>query len=80
MKSKTRKNIFQMLYIFGVSLTIASGLFGFVLIGLAAGPLGSLVGLIGGAMLWIFPTMDFYEHYKNAEQELQEENRSYRFR
>ena len=78
MKSKTRKNIFQMLYIFGVSLTIASGLLGFVLIGLAAGPLGSLVGLIGGAMLWIFPTVDLYERYKKAEQE--EENRPYRFR
>ena len=78
MKSKTRKDMFQLLYIFGVSLTIASGLFGFVLIGLAAGPLGALVGLIGGAMLWIFPTMDFYERYKKAEQE--EENQPYRFR
>ena len=76
MKSKTRKDIFQMLYIFGVFLTLASGLFGFVLIGLAAGPLGSLVGLIGGAMLWIFPTVDFYERYKKTEQELEEENRS----
>ena len=78
MKSKTRKNIFQILYIFGVLLTIASGLLGLVLIGLAAGPLGSLVGLIGGAMLWIFPTMDFYERYKKAEQE--EENQTHRFR
>ena len=76
MKSKTRKDMFQLLYIFGVFLTIAGGLFGFVLIGLAAGPLGSLVGLIGGAMLWIFPTADFYERYKKAEQELEEENRS----
>ena len=80
MKSKTRKDISLILYIFGVFLTIASGLSGFVLIGLAAGPLGSLVGLIGGAMLWIFPTMDFYEHYKKARQELEEENRPYHFR
>ena len=80
MKSKNRKNIFQTFYIIGISLTIVSALVCCLLTGLAAGPLGSLVGLIGGAMLWIFPTMDFYEHYKNAEQELQEENRSYRFR
>ena len=80
MKSKTRKKIFQTLYIVGASLTIISALVCCLLTGLAAGPLGSIVGIIGGAMLWIFPTMDFYEQYKKAEQELQEENQPYRFR
>ena len=79
LKPKTRVSLYRILYKAGISLCIITAIIG-IFIGFAAGPVGIFLGAIAGGLLWLFPTMDFYEFYKKAEQELQEENRSYRFR
>ena len=76
---ETKKLVFSVLGVFGFFLMIIFGILGLVISCLSGEFLASLIGGVGGFIIWLYPTVDCFDLEKKAEDELNLANRPYYF-
>lgn len=76
---ETKKLAYSVLGVFGFFLMIIFGILGLVICCFSGESLASLIGGVGGFIIWLYPTVDCFDLEKKIEKELNSANRPYNF-
>ncbi len=76
---ETKKLAYSVLGVFGFFLMIIFGILGLVICCFSGESLASLIGGVGGFIIWLYPTVECFDLEEKAENELNSANRPYHF-